>query len=393
MARTWDDEMLDALRAVGDPLADEVVAAYFADQDAGADGEVDHGALLGHLVRNVHLDPEAQHPAVAAYLADTQPWPAWADPQLVADASELFGEWGTHVFAALFGASLPMAYASDRGVQVLHLTARLRTDTKRRLNETAQFHIDVLGEGGLAPGAPGYDHVRHVRLMHAGARWLILNDPQVAKTADTSVSPRWDPAWGHPINQEDLLETLLTFTEIVFDVFDRTGYRYTPAQADAYLHTWCIVGSLLGIRDDLLPLSREDTNALLEAVHRRQIHPSQAGTEMTKALLDVARGPLPRWLEGLPGSSLRFYVGDEVADVLEVPKADWTRVVFAPTAKVSQLFSSGRLHWKGAQRLSAFWGRHLIKAMVDAERGGDRAGFQIPDHLADRWRIRRRRSG
>ena len=32
---------------------------------------------------------------------------------------------------------------------------------------------------------------------------------------------------GHPINQEDLLETLLTFTEIVFEVFDRTGVVYT----------------------------------------------------------------------------------------------------------------------------------------------------------------------
>jgi hypothetical protein len=52
------------------------------------------------------------------------------------------------VSTALYAAALPSAYASWRGVQVLGLTARLETDAKRRLNETAQSYLDVMERGG-----------------------------------------------------------------------------------------------------------------------------------------------------------------------------------------------------------------------------------------------------
>jgi hypothetical protein len=387
MARTWDDATLDPLRRVGDPVADAVVAAYFADRVATAAGPIDQGELFGHLVRHVDLDPEEQHPAVAAYLRTPAPWPPWAEPAKVAVASERFGVWGLNVFAALFCASLPMAYACHKGVQVLFLTARLRTDTHRRLNETAQFHIDVLQPGGLEPGAAGHRHVRHVRLMHAGARWLILNDPQVAKSSDVTITPRWDPRWGLPVNQEDLLQTLLTFTEVVFQVFDRAHVRYTPAEADAYLHTWCVVGHLLGIRDDLLPLDRTDAQALAAAVRRRQFGASPAGRVMAAALLDVARDPLPRPHEGLPASAVRFYVDDQVADLIGVPKADWTRFLLRSTARVNRLLD-GLPEWSPLESASSKLGRWFVQALVDAGRGGDRAAFEIPTHLADQWGVR-----
>jgi hypothetical protein len=58
------------------------------------------------------------------------------------------------VSTALYAAALPSAHASWRHVQVLGLTAGLETDTKRRLNETAQFYLDVMERGGLEFGAP-----------------------------------------------------------------------------------------------------------------------------------------------------------------------------------------------------------------------------------------------
>src|SRR5581483_558278 len=112
------------------------------------------------------------------------------------------------------------------------------------LNETAQFMLDVMRPGGVQPGQPGWDAARRVRLMHAAVRWMILNRPGID----------WDTsAYGVPINQEDLLLTLLTFTEVMFEVFDRTGIDYSEREADDYLHLWSYVGHVLGIRPDLLP--------------------------------------------------------------------------------------------------------------------------------------------
>ena len=381
--RQWDDALLDGLRNEADPHADEVVSGYFADLAEG-----DPGRLMRSLVRHQDLPPEEVDPFVAKYLAE-QPWPEWALPAQLEEGEEFFGRWGSHVFTALYAASLPTAYAAAKGVQVLHLTAKLATDTKRRLNETAQFHLDVLEPGGLQPGHRGYDDVRHVRLMHAAVRWLILNDEGVPKTMGTSAPGLyWDNAWGLPVNQEDLLETLLTFTQIVFEVFDRTGVRYTEDQAAAYLHTWCVVGHLIGIRPDLLPLDLDDARALMAASRRRNHARTEAGLEMTTALLSQAGEIVPRRLSRLPASAIRYYIGDATADLLDVPPADWTMRLFKPLSALTRVTTYGKAHNRLRHSVSSRFGRAMLDLAVKAERSGNRPSFQIPTSLADRWGVK-----
>jgi hypothetical protein len=262
-------------------------------------------------------------------------------------------------------------------VQVLGLTARLVTDAKRRLNETAQFHLDVMEAQGLDVGGRGLSAVRHVRLMHAAVRWLIAHDARA----------EWNPAWGLPINQEDLLETLLTFTEVVFEVFDKTGVDYEDADAEAYLHVWSYVGWLLGVHPDLLPLSREDTRALMPEVRRRQFAPSEAGAVLTAALLDQGRHVAPPGLKGLPASTIRFYVGDPTADLLSVPPANWTRHLFGPLARATRLLSLERSRRPTLERLSSRMGLSMLELAVAADRGGARAPFSVPTDLAARWGV------
>jgi hypothetical protein len=363
----WSDDFLDSLRTQADPAADEVVANLFA-------GTADATSAFRALVVEQH---EMSDPALAAFLDARDEPPPWMDPELVAAGQERFARWGSHVFTALYAAALPSAYACWRGVQVLGLTARLETDAKRRLNETAQFHLDVMDPGGLEFGARGYSDVRHVRLMHAAVRWLIQNDPRV----------HWDPAWGTPINQEDLLETLLTFTEIVFEVFDRTGVVYTHEDADAYLHTWSFIGYHLGVRPDLLPLTRAQTSVLMPIVRRRQFGPSEAGRDLMAALLGQVARLTPPGLRGLPASTVRYYVGDEAADILGVPKADWTRLLFEPLADVSRRLSLEELHRHLLRGLSDRIGFGMLSLAVRAERYGGRPAFEVPTSLAARWNI------
>ncbi len=361
----WDDAFLDGLRSVGDPDADAVISGLFA-------GTADASSAFRALVveQNEQMDP-----ALAAYLSEKNDPPPWANETRVAAGQECFASWGSHVFTALYAAALPSAYACWRGVQVLGLTARLETDAKRRLNETAQFHLDVMEPGGLEYGAQGFSDVRHVRLMHAAVRWLIEHDPRV----------QWDPAWGTPINQEDLLETLLTFTEIVFEVFDRTGIVYTEREANDYLHTWSVIGYHLGVRPDLLPLTRAQTSVLMPIVRRRQFAASQSGQELTEALLEQSRRLTPPGLRGLPATTVRFYVGDKAADLLGVPAADWTRILFGPLADVSRRLSMDKLHRRALTKLSERIGFGMLGLAVRAERYGGRPAFQVPTSLAARW--------
>ena len=371
MTRSWDDAVLDSLRLEGDPTADTVVARYFADLEAAKPADLVRRLVDSEVARTT----EDADVAVAAYLAAPMDMPGWVDLELVAAGQERFARWGSHVFTALYAAALPTAYACWRGVEVLGLTARLVTDAKRRLNETAQFHLDVMAPGGLAPGGRGVDDIRHVRLMHAAVRRLVLDDPR----------SRWDPANGVPINQEDLLETLLTFTEVVFEVFDRTGVDYTARDADAYLHAWSVIGYLMGIRPDLLPLTRADAQGLMAAVRRRQFGTSEAGRTLTAALLEQGTRLAPAGLRGLPATTVRYYVGDSTADLLGVPPADWTRMIFAPLRTLTRLVSAERAHRRLLRGLSDRIGFGMLQLAVDAERSPGRAPFAVPTELADRW--------
>ncbi len=205
--------------------------------------------------------------------------------------------------------------------------------------------------------------------MHAGVRWLIEHDP----------TSTWDPQWGRPINQEDMLETLLTFTEVVFEVFDRTGVVYSDDDAEAYLHVWSYVGFLLGVDPNQLPLTRTDTKTLMAAVRSRQFGASAAGVILMDALLEEGRKLTPPGLRGLPASTVRFFVGDTTADYLSVPPSDWTKVFFGPLKRLTRALV-GR---EGASRPVAQFvgpGRHGDAAAGSVGRAfGTATGLCHPD--------------
>ena len=145
---------------------------------------------------------------------------------------------------ALACASLPACYAARKGVQVLHLTARLQTDPVRRIGETAQLTLDAMAPGGLAPGGAGVRDAQKVRLMHAAVRHLV------------GTSGAWDPDWGVPVNQEDLAGTLMTFSIVVVDSLRKLGVSVSDEEADAYFHAWNCVGHILGLDARLLDRHR-----------------------------------------------------------------------------------------------------------------------------------------
>lgn len=377
---------LERLRGHADPLADDAVAGYFA--------TIEHAepmALFGHLARHASLPPEQQVPAVKAFFAEASTLPDWVDTDRLERGQDFFSEWAAHHFTAMYLASMPTAYAAAKGVQVLNLTARLRTDTERRLNETAQFLMDTSGPGAFEPGGVGISRVLHIRLMHAAVRWLIENDPVVTHVDDLTPPTEypagdadpgvWSDSWGRPANQEDLLGTMLTFTTVVYDVFDGTGVEYTPQQVEDHLYFWRVIAHLLGIDPAIVPQDRASAARLQDLIWSRQHAPSAAGVEMSNALLGQAEERLPKLMWSFIPTAMRCFNGDEVCDMIGVPAANWTRILFGPMATITRVMTFGKRHnvvlrWVGEKA-----GRAMISALLDVTRGGERPSFEIPTHL------------
>jgi hypothetical protein len=382
----WTDELLDRMRHRADPEADAVVARYF-EETAGAGPH----KFFRQLASNTDLPRDECSPAVSEYLDENPPLPVWADPERMRLGEDFFGRWGLYVPLVLICSSLPECYGAAKGVQVLHLTARLASDTKRRIVETAQMVLDVMAPGGMEVGADGYRTVRRVRLMHAGVRYLIQNDPRVARTADAAAGPRWSPDWGLPVNQEDLAGTLTTFSWSVVTGLRSLGVPVTPEEADAYLHAWNVVGAMLGVREELLARDAADADALTRRIRERQWGPSPEGAEMTRALVAMLDESRPgRIIPGFSGTMIRHFVGDDLADHLEVPRPSRARGVIRRASLVAVAAGLAQQHSRVVREMAGRVSRGLLRTYTTIDRGGVRPSFAIPTRLEATWNVKPR---
>ena len=378
----FTDDFLEGLRREGDPPADTAVTMFFETLDAAGPG------LYPLLVRTTgtELDDE-QAPGVAPFARALEPWPAWADAALVKRGQEVFGDWGMQLASGLFMASLPMTYACAKGAEPLVRTARITSNPKRRFLETGQMIIDAMSPNALAPGERGYRTVRHIRLMHAAVRHTLTHPQDIERIGVAPIEP-WDPGLGVPLNQEDLLGCLLAFSVLGLRSLRQVGIRLKEEQIEAYVHAWNLVGYQIGVRADLLPLNHADATVVANRIFARQSVSSVAGKELTATALEAMQDLLKsRRLRGLPASGIRYYLGDEVATLLGVGPADWTRVVFPMMRDVDAALSRALAWLPGKHSLSAAVGRRIVTGLEDAQRGGGRPAFEITDELKAAWGI------
>jgi hypothetical protein len=369
----WTPDFLDAMREQCDPLADEAVRLLFQQNKIPA-----ANALMKQLVVNENVSLEMLAPPLRHYFEQSGQLPSWADTNLVLQGEKLFGLYGPQIITALFCASLPSCYAAEKGVQVLHLTARLEKDPRRRLLETAQMIVDVMAPGGLAPGGRGLRSVQKVRLIHGAVRYLIRH------------SGHWNSAWGQPINQEDMAGTLVTFSTVVLQALKRMGCELSDADRRAYYHVWRVVGHVMGIDERLMPERLEDGLRFQEIIQHRVFGATPEGRALTQAHLELMEHIAPGNLfDGVPATLMRDLLGTATADLLAVPPSNWTRLLVGPL-RVLGWVSEGVVDLQGPQAatLVGMFGRRLIEGLFWVNRGPERLPFRLPTTLRESWNVR-----
>ena len=249
-------ELLPALRADGDPAArDDLHGAMRQSSKTAED-----------VLKGLRL-PAADRPSwlralLGEWVRQGPDLPSWYDQELIAAGQRFFNDWDLEICTALFAASLPSAYAGWQGVAVLARASQLadQRTVARRIGETGQMLLDITQPGALERGGVGYQRIVEVRMLHAAVRGVLLGKDAPGGS--------WPAANGVPVNQEDLLATLMTFTVIIFRALDRMGIDVTLDDQKAYLHLWAVVGDLLGITEarllDSQPQDMEDLTDKLQ---------------------------------------------------------------------------------------------------------------------------------
>jgi hypothetical protein len=372
----WTHELLDALRQIGDPTLDTGGSGgpgWRGVDVAPPDRQSKRDRRGKEVPERVRLLLTWRRSPTGARPAQVRPGdPYWTTPATYLDAHQLevahslFAAYGGEIGASLLLASLPNAYAAAAGASVLAATGELNSSARRRIGETAQFVVDVLfpetsrvdelrakGTFALIEPLPtegrGYRRVRTTRLTHAVIRELLLSrkggdkwDPTRSSGVKTRVTQV-----GLPINQEDLLGTLGTFTVTTFEVMEKLGVPWNDEAEHAYLMLWDRVGELLGIGTSdvtdelervghpvpnryagaLRPKSVAEARALQELI-RERVWPVPAplkpagpfdnadGKILVRALLDELQKAMPRGLLRLPLVVMRYLVHPSAHEIL-----------------------------------------------------------------------------
>jgi hypothetical protein len=351
-----------------DPLADAVVSALEADSPPSRQGRIDR-ALSGDL-------SDAPEPLRELVEAATRV-PPWLDWQRLERANDVFLRAGMLGGITLGLYSLVHGYAAPAGNKPLAFSGRLRERADRRLAETSRFVTAVTALGGLRPGALGWQLVLRVRLMHAAVRRLLLT------------SGRWSHEdWAYPINQHDMLATILLFSNVFVDGVRRFGVHVTPDEADDYQHLFRWVGELIGVESALLPTTYAEATRLAELIHLTQGEPDDDSRALVAALLErPLRGAnTPQELKraerqvAVATGLCRSLIGDELADKLGL-RRDGHRHWALGVRLTLQLLERAR---RGVPRLnqvvrllgSRYWDLTVTRGL-----GDEPARYDLPQQL------------
>jgi hypothetical protein len=330
--------------------------------------------MLSALDENSESLPPALPDKVANYLTVTGDLPPWAEPDRILRAQSLFVRHGPLFGVVLMLRSLPVLYAgSFGGAQVLAMTGQLTKNFRRRASETLRFILDAMEPGGLDATGKGIRTTQKVRLMHASVRQF----------ASHSALWKAHPEWGAPINQEELVGTLVAFSYLALDGLGKLGIEVSDQEQEDYLHAWKCIGYVLGIREECLPADIPAAEKLWKAVAKRNFHRTPEGLLLTQEHLKFVKEMVPgHTADSLMESLMRYLMGPKIAvGILGLPKAAWTDVLIG---WLRRLLLLERLWIFNNKIMNAILGdisRNLMESLDAYWSEGDTTPFRIPESV------------
>jgi hypothetical protein len=219
--------------------------------------------------------------------------------------------------------SLVGGFSAPKIIKVLdetgYLTRSDRDETWRRLNETIEMVLDcVCRDDGLEVGEAGWWAVLKVRMMHSRVRRRLLA---------RSGARAWDAeTYGVPINQEDMMGTLLSFSVNVIRSIQRTGAPWLSLrEQEAYLHLWRYIGHLIGVQEqyNVCTSVRRAGGAVESVVMHLLMHPSPRSQQVAQRVLASVAGrklgAMKRpWGYDMHAQLARCMLGAPLADALGI---------------------------------------------------------------------------
>lgn len=245
--------------------------------------------------------------------------PTWLNEELLEQGAMLCRRAGSLGLMVLRNYCLMGGYESAAINKPLVFTGALKKGAAKRLTETTEFWVRIVGENAITNPQIGLKECLKIRLMHAYARLSILDEG------------KWQEAdWGSPLNQWDMLATNLGFSIIFLDGLRKLGLKPTEQEIQGLFHFWKYVGSLLGTPATYFPETESDAIHAIYAWTITQAPADKDTISLALALsLEPIDGPFPSktWQRKLVYKTHLgynwFFLGESSCRTMQLPSTSW----------------------------------------------------------------------
>lgn len=300
--KLYTDAELDALRKQGDDLADQLVIFLIHNPDWIA--RINSWEQIPSYLEIEHF-PDL----LKEYFSFFHSRPGFIDPIRVSEAQDFFSK-NPNLYLSLLGFySLPYCYAFADGAQVLVRSKRITEEIGARLSETALFLMDAFYPGTFLTNDQKLITLARVRLIHAFSRYFL-----------SRYAKDWNPGWGIPINQEDMIGTNLAFSLMVVRGMEKLDRFPGKDVLENLLHYWKVIGFYLGVEIDYWPETAKEAFELEKLIRRRHLKSSEAGRILIGSLLNYYKTSIPeKSIAAVVDQFVGYFLGKEASEALGLP--------------------------------------------------------------------------
>jgi len=211
------------------------------------------------------------------------------EKECLRQAAIFFNLHMTECTLALAMRSLLKQYAAFKSTNVLTYTQLLPKYPYRRIISTMQFVMDVMDVKAFDDDGYGIVAIQKLRLVHA----LIRNRIE-RNSLEKKEGAEWKQEWGTPINQQDMIFAVHTFSLEVLHGLIASGEKVSKEEIQNYYYAWHLIGKALGVRDELNPSDYYIGYQVQNRIYKKEfVNPNPNGPALAEPLIQFLIEVLP----------------------------------------------------------------------------------------------------
>lgn len=266
---------------------------------------------MASWVNNRDAIPVGLPDELRGYLASHVALPEWADMDKLRRAADFNRRRDVYLFMLCGVGGGIMSTTIPREAKSVYWS-KGGGDMKDRAAKTFTFGYDLVERNAFEPDGQFLVTANKTRMVHAAVRHLLPQSPHWSAVADEPNKI--------PISNADILVTFHSLGTYAHRKLNEWGVPFPAEDQDAFLHSWQVAISMLGVQDRFIPRTWEDCYAQSNQVLTPILAATPEGNHLAEDLLGLLAQLDFGLTRGLLNEFARYFLSNQIGDWLGLPR-------------------------------------------------------------------------